>query len=173
MKLLRLVLLGSCMLNAAAAFIPLLSCPSLHTPSLSSSSSPSALASCRQPTLALRCSADSVESEVERRRQQYLRDRAERERTLLAEGANGTGESVYENKDPDVVPEYIARWGGADLAQEGPTRVTLELMNDSEWCVDHGSVSQALVTVCVSHAFLVFMSHVFYDGCCIPYAVSF
>lgn len=40
---------------------------------------------------------------------------------------------MYENKDPDVVPEYIARWGGADLAQEGPTRGALELMNDSEW----------------------------------------
>eukprot|EP00961_Rhodomonas_salina_P131079 1764546-Rhodomonas_salina.2 len=125
MKLLRLVLLGSYTLNDA--FVPLVSCGPLPIPSPSFCCPPaSCFASSRQPALALRCVADSADSEVERRRKQYLRERAE-------EGANGKGESLYENKDPDVVPEYIARWGGADLAQEGPTRGALELMNDSEW----------------------------------------
>ena len=64
------------------------------------------------------------------KRKQYLQERLTRERLLLKREPS----PVNNQSNADVlVPEYISRWGGADLAQEGPTRKILELMNDSEW----------------------------------------
>lgn len=63
-------------------------------------------------------------------RKKYSADKAMREKSLLAaELLMGEKERGGE----DRIQEYIARWGGADLAQEGPTRKVLELMSDSEW----------------------------------------
>ena len=73
-----------------------------------------------------------VDSESERLRAEYLKARDQREETLLSE-ANRMDEDLATRED--VKPEFITRWGGADLANEGPTRKTLELMSDSEWCV--------------------------------------
>jgi hypothetical protein len=72
-----------------------------------------------------------VDSESERLRAEYLKARDQREETLLSE-ANRMGEDLASRED--VKPEFITRWGGADLANEGPTRKMLELMSDSEWC---------------------------------------
>lgn len=73
-----------------------------------------------------------VDSESERLRAEYLKARDQREETLLSE-ANRMDEDLATRED--VKPEFITRWGGADLANEGPTRKMLELMSDSEWCV--------------------------------------
>mmetsp|Transcript_6386 Transcript_6386/g.12363 ORF Transcript_6386/g.12363 Transcript_6386/m.12363 type:complete len:156 (-) Transcript_6386:212-679(-) len=78
------------------------------------------------------CCADS-ESESEKRRLQYNKDRAEREEILLKDSLRLAKQTIdCEDKRPD----FIARWGGADLAAEGPTRKVLELMCDSEWATD-------------------------------------
>ena len=69
-----------------------------------------------------------LNADVLYKRKQYLQERLTRERLLLKREP-----SPINNQSTANVPEYISRWGGADLAQEGPTRKILELMNDSEW----------------------------------------
>jgi hypothetical protein len=69
-----------------------------------------------------------LEDQILHKRKQYLQERLTRERLLLRREP-----SPVNNQSTADVPEYISRWGGADLAQEGPTRKILELMNDSEW----------------------------------------
>jgi hypothetical protein len=69
------------------------------------------------------------DAEANALRQRYLLDKAKRESLLLSKGLRLTVSS----DEKDQRPDYIERWGGADLAQEGPTRKVLELMSDSEW----------------------------------------
>uniref|UniRef100_A0A7S4KQZ8 Uncharacterized protein n=1 Tax=Guillardia theta TaxID=55529 RepID=A0A7S4KQZ8_GUITH len=69
------------------------------------------------------------EEDAARLKEKYYRDRELREMELLA--ASNVS-ALYAEPDTGP-PAYITRWGGADLAQEGPTRKVLELMSDSEW----------------------------------------
>ena len=75
----------------------------------------------------LRERSESVSIDAISKRERYFDERKSRERLLL-----NREPSILSNHSKEV-PEYISRWGGADLAQEGPTRKVLELMNDSEW----------------------------------------
>ena len=88
--------------------------------------------SCCRFTRGLHIRANTVynsdsDQEVVQNRARYFEERRKREKLLLKYEP-----SLYANHSNEV-PEYISRWGGADLAQEGPTRKLLELMNDSEW----------------------------------------
>ena len=80
------------------------------------------------PTDFDRCDDRDLDEDVIFKRKLYLQERLKRERLLLKREP-----SPVNNQSTANIPEYIARWGGADLAQEGPTRKILELMNDSEW----------------------------------------
>mmetsp|Transcript_48568 Transcript_48568/g.121249 ORF Transcript_48568/g.121249 Transcript_48568/m.121249 type:complete len:157 (-) Transcript_48568:119-589(-) len=80
------------------------------------------------------------ESESEERRLQYQKDRAEREKGLLQDRLK-LAEGAMDGDDER--PEFIDRWGGADLAAEGPTRKVLELMSDSEWATDDWATEEA------------------------------
>lgn len=92
----------------------------------------------------------SVESDSERLRAEYVMARAQREEPLLKSGLNRMDDDLA-GRD-DVRPDFITRWGGADLANEGPTRKMLELMSDSEWyapsCISRKCVILLHVSIC-------------------------
>jgi hypothetical protein len=77
--------------------------------------------------LHIRSSTLDDSQEVARKRERYFEERRLRERVLLSR------DPTLQTNHSNEVPDYISRWGGADLANEGPTRKLLELMNDSEW----------------------------------------
>jgi hypothetical protein len=67
---------------------------------------------------------------IDLKRKLYYEERRERERILLGREPLPAART---NQSDESVPTFISRWGGMDLAQEGPTRKLLELMMDSEW----------------------------------------